>query len=385
MHELEAIIVANEKSIKRDETTFLATIVNTFGSTYRQKGAKMLITENGEMVGTLSGGCVENDIFQYTKQIDSGPILINYDATSDEDLIWGFGLGCNGAVQILLEKLNQDNFLSPLNLITECLKQKKIGAIATIFAVEGTIDLKVGSRLIIYPDKRTDTDIQNRELQQAISVTAKNIQHSTVSKYQLSSGSVEVFMEVIQPPTSLIIFGAGRDALPVVELAKVIGWEVTVVDCRAQSETYQRFATSDKIILTRREIINQQISVDENTVTVVMTHNYFDDRDIIKYLLPTSIPYLGVMGSKNRINQIIQELNPTKTQLEKLYSPIGLDIGAETPAEIANAIIAEIQAVLAKRNAGFLKHRSGPLHQRYSVLEVNEVHPTRAPKRTLPS
>lgn len=100
-----------------------------------------------------------------------------------------------------------------------------------------------------------------------------------------------------------------------------------------------------------------------------MTHNYFDDRDIIKYLLPTSIPYLGVMGSKNRIDRIIQELNPSKTQLEKLYSSIGLDIGAETPNEISNSIIAEIQAVLAKRNATFLKHRSQPLHQRYDVLE----------------
>ena len=142
---------------------------------------------------------------------------------------------------------------------------------------------------------------------------------------------------------------------------------MTVVDCRAQEKTYQRFALADKIILTRREIISQKISVDENTITVVMTHNYFDDRDIIKFLLPTKIPYLGVMGSKNRIAKIIEELNPPKTQLEKLYSPIGLDIGADTPAEIATAIITEIQAVLAKRNGGFLKNSSQPIHQRYDI------------------
>ena len=144
---------------------------------------------------------------------------------------------------------------------------------------------------------------------------------------------------------------------------------MSVIDCRAQEETYRRFARADKITLTCRSTIGQQISVDKNTVAVVMTHNYFDDRDIIKFLLPTSIPYLGVMGSKNRIDKIIQELNHPKIQLEKLYSPIGLDIGAETPTEIASAIVAEIQAVLTKRNAGFLKYRSQPLHERYSVRE----------------
>ena len=372
MHELQAIIDAFEASQQKRKAVFMATIVNTFGSTYRQKGAKMLIIETGEMVGTLSGGCVENDIFQYTKQIVSKPLLINYDATSQEDLIWGFGLGCNGTVQILLEKLDQLNNLSPLNLITQCLKNKKHGAIATIFSVEGRVNLKIGSRFILYPDDTTYTDIQDRELKKAIAsdtIAAKNTRQSTVNKYQLSSGSVEVFIDVIQPPTSLIIFGAGRDVLPIVKLAKVIGWQVTVVDCRAQEKTYQRFALADKIILTRRDIINQQISVDENTVAVVMTHNYFDDRDIIKFLLPTSISYLGVMGSKNRIAKIIEELNPTKTQLEKLYSPIGLNIGADTPAEIASAIVTEIQAVLTKRNAGFLRSCSQSLHQRYDIKQ----------------
>ena len=372
MHELQTIINAFQSRQQKEETTFLATIVNTFGSTYRQKGAKMLITEKGEMMGTLSGGCVENDIFHYTKQISSEPLLMSYDATSSEDLIWGFGLGCNGVVQILLEKLDSLNNLSPLNLINECLKSQRYGAIATIFSVEGRVNLKIGSRFILYPDDTTYTDIQNQELKKAIAsdtIAAKNTRQSTVNKYQLSSGSVEVFIDVIQPPTSLIIFGAGRDVLPVVKLAKVIGWQVTLVDCRAQEKTYQRFALADKIILTRRDIISQQISVDENIVTVVMTHNYFDDRDIIKFLLPTSIPYLGVMGSKNRIAKIIEELNPTKTQLEKLYSPIGLNIGADTPAEIASAIVTEIQAVLTKRNAGFLRACSQPLHQRYDIKQ----------------
>ncbi|MGK7957861.1 MAG: XdhC family protein [Crocosphaera sp.] len=372
MHELQEIINAFQVNQQQDKKTFLATIVNSFGSTYRQKGAKMLITETGDMVGTLSGGCVENDIFQYTQQIVNEPLLITYDATSEEDLIWGFGLGCKGAVQILLEKLDCSFKLSPLNLFTECLRTQKHGAIATIFDMEGEINVKIGSRFFVYPDDTIYTDIQEKNLKNSIAddtISAKNTRQSTVNKYQLSSGSVDVFIEVLTPPTSLIIFGAGRDVFPVVKLAKTIGWQVTVVDCRAQKKTYQRFAFADKIILTRRDIISQQISVEENDVVVVMTHNYFDDYNIIKFLLPTKISYLGVMGSKNRIAKIIEELNPTKTQLKKLYSPIGLDIGAETPAEIANAIISEIQAVCSKRNAGFLKYRSQPLHQKYDIQE----------------
>ncbi|MEL7315621.1 MAG: XdhC family protein, partial [Cyanobacteria bacterium J06559_3] len=136
MHELEAIVLANEKSRQKGETTFLATIMKTIGSTYRQKGAKMLIQESGEMIGTLSGGCVENDVFQYTQRIIHEPLVIDYDATNvEEDLSWGFGLGCNGAVTILLEKLDQPNTLSPLNLISHCLKKREKGAIATIFSV----------------------------------------------------------------------------------------------------------------------------------------------------------------------------------------------------------------------------------------------------------
>ncbi|WP_035830097.1 XdhC family protein, partial [Crocosphaera watsonii] len=255
---------------------------------------------------------------------------------------------------------------------------KKHGAIATIFEIEGEIDVKLGSRFFVYPDNTTHTDIQEQNLKKAITddtISAKNTRQSTVNKYQSSLGSVDVFIEVITPPLSLIIFGAGRDVLPVAKLAKAIGWQVTVVDCRAQEKTYQRFAFADKIILTRRDIISQQISVEENDVAVVMTHNYFDDYNIIKFLLPTKISYLGVMGSKNRIAKIIEDLNPTKTQLEKLYSPIGLDIGADTPAEIANSIISEIQAVSSKRNASFLKYRSQPLHQKYDVQQKQVITP----------
>ncbi|MBE9100929.1 XdhC family protein [Vacuolonema iberomarrocanum] len=372
MHELEAIVLAHANSIHKEEPMFLATIVNTVGSTYRQKGAKMLVRANGEMVGTLSGGCVENDVFEYTKQIVNEPLLIDYDATKvEDDLIWGFGLGCNGAIQILLEKLDDKSPISPIQLISHCLSTKSVGAIATLISTKGSIPLKLGSRLVVYPDGTTQTDISDHALIEVIEndvLSAKKNRKSTVINYQFASGTIEVFIDVIHPPNSLVIFGAGRDALPVVTSAKAIGWHVTVVDCRVLQKTYQRFAIADHIILARSKAIAQHLSIDEHTATVVMTHNYFDDLDIIKFLFSTNAPYVGVMGSKSRIAKLIEQLNPTQTQLKTLHSPIGLDIGAETPAEIASAIIAEIQAVFAKRNAGFNKHHGQPLHSKDRTL-----------------
>lgn len=193
-------------------------------------------------------------------------------------------------------------------------------------------------------------------------------QLSTVHKYQ-SSGSIEVLIEVIQPPTPLIVYGAGSDAVPVVNFAKALGWDVTVVDCRSHEATLLRLAIADKVILTRREIVHKEISIDENTIAVVMTHNYLDDLEILKTLLPSPARYLGILGPKQRTEKLLQDLHAeritySKQQLQKLYAPIGIDVGADTPEEIALSIIAEIQTVLAKRSGGFLRNRNKPIHQR---------------------
>jgi xanthine dehydrogenase accessory factor len=149
--------------------------------------------------------------------------------------------------------------------------------------------------------------------------------------------------------------------------AKQLGWTVTIADCRASAATLERFAIADRIILTRRENLAEQVPVNEQTLAVVMTHNYFDDLEILKTLLPQSIPYVGVLGPKRRTESLLQDLEvegirSSKAQLKKLYAPIGLAIGAETPEEIALSILAEIQAVLSDRTGGHLKNRTGAIH-----------------------
>jgi xanthine dehydrogenase accessory factor len=370
MNEIQAILKVFEESQQKNETSYLATIVNTKGSTYRRPGARMLMTSAGQIVGAISGGCLENDVFEHTRQkmqsVES--IVVTYDTTGAEDIIWGFGIGCNGIVQVLIERL--DRSLNPLPFIQQCFNKRQRGVIATVFNVEGSVEIAIAARLMLASDGSIITNIEEPNLLQTLLSDAKaalDLQNSSINKYQLPSGSIEVFIEVIQPPTPLIIFGAGRDTIPVVQFAKALGWHVTVVDCRANEATRDRFFLADNVILTRREIIDKQIEVDRDTVAVVMTHNYFDDLEILKMLLPSSIKYLGVLGAKQRTQEILGKIHHSKEQLERLYFPVGIDIGAETPQEIAIAIISEIQAVLSNRCGGMLKNRNDSIHQKLEV------------------
>ncbi|MGJ5675019.1 MAG: XdhC family protein [Nostochopsis sp.] len=379
MNELQAILKFFEESRQKDKTAYLATIVNTKGSTYRRPGARMLMMSTGQIVGAISGGCLENDVFEHTRQrMPSGkPIVVTYDTTADEDIIWGFGIGCNGVVQVLIERL--DRSLNPIPFIQECFNKRQRGVIATVFNVEGSSNLAIGAKLMLASDGSLVSDIKEPNLLPTLVCDAKSAlytQHSSINKYQFSCGSIEVFIEVIRPPTPLIIFGSGRDAIPVVQFAKSLGWNVTVVDCRANEATRDRFLMADNVILTRREIIDKQVSFDRDTVAVVMTHNYFDDLEILKMLLPSSVKYIGILGAKQRTKEILGKIHHSKEQLEKLYFPVGLDLGAETPQEIAIAIIAEIQAVLSNRCGGMLKDRNGSIHQKLEVkiLSTNLSH-----------
>jgi xanthine/CO dehydrogenase XdhC/CoxF family maturation factor len=382
MNELHAILKAFEESQHNTELVFIATVVNVKGSTYRQPGARMLMTEAGQMVGTISGGCLEKDVFEHTRfsMPDRQPMVAIYDTTANEDIVWGFGLGCNGVVQVLIECLS-DCPLNPISFIKQCFCNQQQGIIATVFAVEGKVDIKVGARLMLNSDGNVTTDIEESSLTVSLTKDAQvalKSQHSTVNKYQLISGKIEVFIEVIQPPIRLIIFGAGYDAVPTAQFAKALGWHVTIVDCRASEATKERFSMADEVILTRRGILHKQITVDERTIAVVMTHNYLDDLEILKMLMPSPARYLGFLGAKHRTERLLRDLHAegvdyTTEHLQRLYAPVGIDIGADTPEAIALSIIAEIQTVLSNRCGGFLKERSLPIHQRHEAKESQLV------------
>ncbi len=371
MKELQNIFQTFEQTKNSNQSIALATLVKAQGSTYRRPGARMLMTSGERMVGSLSGGCLEGDVFERAQTVmTSGqPIVVEYDTMSDEDIIWGLGLGCNGIVQILIERIEPDNPFNPLTFLRDCIRHRRVGVLATVFQVEGEIKTQLGTRLILYSDGKLKSNIQNTDLVNQIRNDAQNSlnnSRSLVNAYPLLIGKAEVFIEFIQPPIPLIIFGAGHDVLPLVRLAQELGWDVTVVDNRQADVTRERFKCADHVILCPPEEICDRVHLNHRTIAVVMTHNYLHDLELLKILLPSPVQYLGILGPKSRTETLLQELSaeipPTEQQRQRLYSPIGLDIGGDTPEEIALSIVAEIKAVIANRTGESLRNRRRPIH-----------------------
>lgn len=373
MKELREILDAYQKLKNRDETIALATIVKAKGSTYRRPGARMLLTRSGEMVGSISGGCLEGDVLERAKKVmESGaPVLVSYDTSSDDDLVWGLGLGCAGMVHVLLEPVNRDTSRT-LTFLADCARQDHMGVLATVFRVEGSAGAGIGSRLMLSKNGGEQNHIEDGEVAAAVLRDAQEAMRtgrSTVKTYQAANGSAEVFIEVIQPALPLVILGAGHDAIPLVRLAKELGWNVTIVDSRPAFATKDRFPQADRIILCNPEEVSKRINIEENSAVVIMSHNYSHDRSYLQQLLAISTRYLGVLGPKKRTQQLLEELRKedvsvSEEQAQRIYSPIGIDIGAENSEEIALSIVGEIQAVVAGRSGGLLRNRPGPIHER---------------------
>ncbi|MBD2461249.1 XdhC family protein [Oscillatoria sp. FACHB-1407] len=385
MNELQRILQAAKQLQKSQKRAVLATVVQTSGSVYRRPGARMLLTDDGQMIGAISGGCLESDLLERSRPLFSSGdrLLVRYDTTSRDDIVFGFGLGCNGTVDILLEPLDNTTIIQQLAFMEACLNTSQVGAIATVFSVEGSLDVQVGDRLMMSIDPQCNTlhNTENvcrghwrfapTELYGDLYRTLIE-QKNRVQPYAFPTGTINVLLDVIRPPVPLLIFGAGHDAIPVVELAKRLGWHVTVIDPRSGYVTPDRFPQADRLICCQPEqFADYHHLLTAKTVAVVMTHRYLSDLAFLKALIPARLRYLGVLGPKHRMQRLWQDLAdqgiiPTSQQRQHLYNPVGLDLGAETPEEIALSIIAEIQAVISGRSARFLRDRVGSIHSSQS-------------------
>jgi xanthine/CO dehydrogenase XdhC/CoxF family maturation factor len=222
------------------------------------------------------------------------------------------------------------------------------------------------------------TDIEDGELNAKLTklieqLTAPGASLITVP---LKHGSAEVFVESIEPPAPLVIFGAGHDAIPVVRLAKELGWHVTVVDHRSAYATSARFPLADQIVLAAPEDVLSRVRLAEDTLALVMTHNYLRDLKLLETLLPSPVRYLGQLGPRKRTEQLLADLrqrgiHPEPGQLSRLYAPVGLDIGSESPAEVALSVLAEMLAVIANHRGGFGRERNAHIHNRSAAQFIS--------------
>ena len=380
MNELQSIVNAFAEARALGERAALATIISVEGSAYRRPGARMLITESGRTTGAISGGCLERDVSMRAAQVMKTRVaqIIEYDTRRSEDIVWGLGLGCNGIVRILLESLHAGSSGErALPFIKDCLQARKSGLLATVIAGnlnDGSCEdnpVAVGERLLLDAELNicgpslTDVTLASRIREDALEILAGK--RAAMRSYEASQGRAEIFFDVIVPPRHLAIFGAEQDALPLVHLARTLGWHITIADTRVRDATRERFAEANEVLLCRAEEIAARVSLTEETAAVVMTHDYLADVELLKALLPSPVCYLGILGPKQRTSKLLEEIGAdtygqADSHLARLHSPIGMDLGAETPEEIALSIISEIKAVCAARGGGFLRDRNAPIH-----------------------
>ena len=365
-----------------EEGIVLATVVAVEGSAYRRPGAKMVIAGEGSGVGSITAGCLEDEIRSLAERIaESGtPRLKRFDLTNDEDDVWGLGVGCNGVIDVLLEPV--DERFEPL-VAARDKKRDVVGV--TVLEADG-VDLERGARAYWRPTAETDA-VDGRVvafdapadwpgwLLEAVSGPTADLLEADTSETVTMEGdgaAVEVFIDVVTAPPHLVVFGTGHDVGPMTELAKRLDFRVTIVGFRGAIATEERFPAADEVFATSPAAVCEEISFDHNTYAVVMTHNFVDDRLTLTELLKTPVEYVGLMGPRERFEEMREAFaDEGRTfeagELERIYTPAGLDLGGGTPHQIAQSILAEVTAVHHDRTPKHLKEREGPIHDRPSL------------------
>jgi len=380
LKELQDIVNAYDKAIKSGRQTALATVVLVEGSSYRRAGARMLITEDGQLTGAISGGCLEGDALRKARlaMVQSKPMLVTYDTTDDDDAKFGVGLGCNGIIHILIEPLFPRNENSPIALFKAFLSRREPVVLVTLFSLNNRQAEQPGTCMLMKADKSTLGSVSDAEIADAVLADAQEVlkNGNSVTKTYIYGDGYTCFIELLQPAVSLVIFGAGNDAIPLVQIASVLGWQVTLIDGRANYAVPERFPLAHKIIIAKPEQALTQFNTDERTALVLMTHNYNYDMAMLRQLLPLQLPYVATLGPKKRLNRMLDEFRTegmtiTGEQLQSIYGPAGIDIGSDNSDEIALSIITEIQAVLNKRAANSLRDKTS-VHDRHIKKVVQE-------------
>jgi xanthine dehydrogenase accessory factor len=345
MQETKAIVEAYDASIRQGIKSALATVVHVTGSSYRRPGARMLVTEYGQLTGAISGGCLEGDALRKAVlAISQGKNkLVIYDTTDEDDAKLGIQLGCNGMVSILFEPIDQENPV-PINCLRQSINTRTASIIITGYSLNqethiGTVDP------IAY------NGLYNAQIQ----TITKQVMQSKSSIHELltiDGNEQQFFFEYSLPAIALLIVGAGNDSIPLMKLAALVGW----------------FQQTEKIIVGKPQAIIHQLHFDERTAVVLMTHNYQYDLEMLSLLLDQPIAYIGLLGPAAKRDRMLNDLSlsgmmVTEEQMEKIYGPTGLNLGAETAEEIALSIGSEIMSVL---------HGKEPIHLNQKIKSIHE-------------
>ncbi|MBM4763550.1 XdhC/CoxI family protein [Bacillus sp. B15-48] len=347
--ELHEILERGEKVSERGEKAAFLMLMEISGSSYRRPGAKMMIASDGEISGTLSGGCLEKDLLEYAKIAiaQNKPMVKTYDLSENE--LWGLGVGCNGAVDVLILPLEQHSTF--WGKVKEEVSFNRIFHL--IFEVEsGEGWLIDTSNQVIY---QTDNDLPMEVIQR---VHSNDQKHKHLTKV-IHFNDVRYVIDSVQPLEKLIICGAGDDAVPVVDLAIKANFDVTVLDPRPLLNHASRFPNAKHFVQEPFNLKPNPLTLN-NAWWVIMNHHMERDKAALKLALESRPKYVGVLGPVRRTDQLLENLSISAENLP-LYAPIGLDLGAETVEEVAISIVSELLALRNHKQSLHLKGK-GKIH-----------------------
>lgn len=360
MKELADIVQAFEQMVQEKQRVALATVVHVEGSSYRRPGARMLVSEDGRYIGAISGGCLEGDALRKAAlAISQGKKkLVVYDTTDEDDAKLGVQLGCNGIVSILFEPMDTDHH----DLIQGLKKMLLMRSPQILVTGFNRNHGEHWGTLLHNQIAAIESPILHEEVQRVLA--QKKSAHIEINT---GTDQQELYIEYIMPPVSIIIVGAGNDTIPLESMARQIGWETTVVDGRPTHANAQRFAKASRILVGKPEWVVPQLLIDDRTAIVLMTHNYNYDLAFLQTIQAYTFSYIGLLGPSAKRDRLLQDLKDqgvlfSETQIKHIYGPTGLALGAETSAEIALSVCAEIMAVMENRTPIHLRDQLMPIH-----------------------
>lgn len=384
MKEINNIIRSYDETIVTGKKSVIATLVHLEGSSYRRPGARMLITDEGNITGAISGGCLEGDALQKALHVllQQKSRIVTYDTTDEEDNSFGVGLGCNGVIQVLMEPVNSSDPMNPIEFLRNVIKKRQKAVLITLFSLDDKKNAQPGTCLFLDSSGNFTCNVQDPKLSDVLKQDAALAfaeEKTKFKKYISADYKLTAFIEFIKPAVSMVIIGAGNDVMPMVEIADLLGWESRVVDGRSSHARPERFEKSCQVLVSKPENVLEQIFIDEQTVFVLMTHNYNYDKAMLKILVGKNVSYIGMLGPKKKLDRMLQEIKDegitlTEEQKDSIFAPVGLDIGAETAEEIAVSIIAEIKVVLSGKTSLPLRTINEAIHSRHdTVIEERSI------------
>jgi xanthine dehydrogenase accessory factor len=334
----------------------LATVTRIRGSAYRRPGARLLIEDGGLVLGGVSGGCLEEDVRQVgLRLLHGGPSrLLHYETGDDETKVWGLGLGCDGAVDVAVQAIPPEAALSTWAPVRDLLE-----GTAPFVLVTAVEDGGPGGTIVLGPAGRVAGRLDDPAADAAALADAEAALRSRRSGLR-TGGTGAVFAELLAPPPRLLICGAGDDARPLTAFGADVGFRVVVADHRAAHLTAERFPAAHGLLLLRPDEESPALPADAQTYAVVKTHSLRWDTEWVRRLLATDVPYVGILGPRARTERIVAALGGGDR--ERIFGPVGLDLGADGPEQVAVSVLAELLAVASRRTPGHLRERTVAVH-----------------------